>query len=361
MTTIGVELSSLSETWGGMQRYAFQFTHRLRQMRPDHTQLFYFSDVDSRVKRLINQDDHPCFSGVPSRVLREQLIIPGTVANTVDRLLVPAYLGPVVCPVPVDLIVYDFLYLRDDSGLSTRQACYWKGLHRTCLRRADRLFPISEATRTELISRFPECRSKVGPVLYPGSPPRMNCPRPPSSTPSEPFILTVGTISPRKNVDQLIEWYRHSNLADRGISLRIAGQHGWGKPTPETLRGTSDNIVWEGRVSRTRLRELYRAAQLLVQPSSGEGFGLPILEAFSHDLPVVLSSIDVFREVAGRSAWYLPERRSEWDDVIQAALTNHAARRRKVTRGRRRLRLFRWSRTVHRYLTAIDNEGSASS
>jgi glycosyltransferase involved in cell wall biosynthesis len=355
---IGVDLSCLSESWGGMQRYAFEFTRRLRIASQCTVVPIYFSDADDRVTGRLTEGTGPRFSGVSSRVFREQVVVPFEAASC-GRLLVPAYLGPVQSPVPVDLVVYDFLYLRSDAGHSGAQSLYWEKLHEHCLRSADGLFPISRTTREELIERFPECEDRVGPVLYPGGPTGLRSGR--VSDTDRPFLLTVGTVSPRKNIDRLIDWYRSSSFHERGIEMRVAGQHGWGDPKPDTLRNAGPGVTWEKRVSEQRLNELYASAECLVLPSAGEGFGLPILEAFYHRLPVVLSDIDVFREVAGPAAWYLPEDPSDWSRVIEEALRDSVERRRRVVKGIRRLRDFRWSRSVARYLEFVREEERSSS
>ncbi|MFB6347012.1 MAG: glycosyltransferase, partial [bacterium] len=165
----------------------------------------------------------------------------------------------------------------------------------------------------------------------------------------------------RKNVQALLDFYR--NNAPESISkqydLRLAGQHGWGEPSPDELHDPDRGIIWEGRVSDRRLKQLYQNASLLVLPSLGEGFGMPILEAFRHRLPVVLSPLDVFREVAGKAAWYLPgfESSTDWVEVFQEALNDPARRRLKTTIGLRRSRQFCWADSANRYLSDVRRHG----
>jgi len=338
-----------------MHHYTANFTRHLKRRYPNSIELLYFSDVKGRFPQLA--DRGPLFSGVKSRVFREQVVVPSAIGPSIDRLLVPAYLGAICSPVPTDLIWYDFLFDRPDSGLSMRQKMYWQKFHERSVKQADRVFPISQATGRELRHRFSGENVNVGPVLYPGqrfSYRRRNPDKRSRRQMDSPFILTVGTVSPRKNIGTLVEWFNRSQLhSERGIELRIAGGHGWGTPTPTDLHNPERGVISEGRVSVERLHFLYNRAELLVLPSTGEGFGLPVLEAFFHRLPVVLNDIEIFREVAGQAAWFLPGRSKNWSTLMKRALDNSIERRRKTTRGMRRLRQFKWSRAVTKYLDTV--------
>lgn len=359
---LGVDLTSLSESWAGMQYYASNFVQALSATSENPLTVLISAGQREELPVASSGDNHTINvrSIMGSRVLQEQLVLPVNLlfnGNRPDRLLVPAYFGPVLAPCPVDMIVYDFLYLRGDSGHSFKERLYWKGLYRAAFYRANRLYPCSRTIRDEMIRRMPWVEPKVGPVLYPGH--RRYRRREKNSSErevSKPFLLFVGTISPRKNVSELLEFYRKAPESLReNYDLRLAGQHGWGEPEPEDLDDAGDGIVWEGRVSDRRLEYLYDHASLLVLPSTGEGFGMPILEAFRHSLPVLLSPLDVFREVAGDAAFYLPsfDWRPEWNDVFQEALSDPAKRREKTTRGVRRSRNFSWATSAKRYLDDV--------
>lgn len=357
--SLGIDLTALSEPWAGMQYFTSNFVRALSLATDRSLTLFYADDRDwlSLPGERENIRSKTLQGTLGSRVVREQVTFPLELEfghNDVERLLVPAYFGPIATRCPVDMIVYDFLYLREDSGHSLTDWGYWRGLYRAAFYRADRLYPCSRTTRDELVERMPWVEPKVGPVLYPGHRRYENRSRPSGElSHGNPYILFVGTISPRKNVDELVKFYRSAPEQIREkYDLRLVGQHGWGKPDPETLHQPDSGIIWERRVSDGGLRELYENASLLVLPSRGEGFGMPILEAFRHGVPVVLSPLDVFREVAGDSAWYLPSFEAEqgWTPILTEALFDEAKRRLKVTQGRRRARQFSWAKSALRYL-----------
>lgn len=146
---------------------------------------------------------------------------------------------------------------------------------------------------------------------------------------SRPSFLMVGTVEPRKGYLQTIKAF--SELWERGeeVNLVIVGREGWrGLPSemrrniPETidcLRShpeLSEHLFWLEGISDEYLEEVYAASSCLIAASEGEGFGLPLIEAAQHKLPIIARDIPVFREVAGEHAYYF--KGSNADDLAVA-------------------------------------------
>lgn len=137
-----------------------------------------------------------------------------------------------------------------------------------------------------------------------------------------PTFLTVGTIEPRKAVDQVlaaVEMLWDKNIA---VNLLIVGKLGWLMDDfVERLRHharLNDRLFWFEAVSDEHLEAIYEACDCLIAASKGEGFGLPIVEAARHGLPVLARDIPVFREITGESAIYFED--SPDPAVIASAL-----------------------------------------
>lgn len=134
---------------------------------------------------------------------------------------------------------------------------------------------------------------------------------------SKPSFLMVGTIEPRKAYLQTIEAFTQLWEAGADVNLVVVGSEGW-KNVPEDLRRDIPKTVeqlrrhrelgkrlfWLEGISDEYLEKVYAASTCLIAASYGEGFGLPLIEAAQHNLPIIARDLPVFREVAGEHAYY---------------------------------------------------------
>jgi glycosyltransferase involved in cell wall biosynthesis len=183
---------------------------------------------------------------------------------------------------------------------------YRMGL-RAAVRRADAIVTPSRSTAEDLLSRTKVDPSRVHVIPLAAALPasgvdpdpalaRLKIPR--------PYILSVGTLEPRKNLVRLVRAYRR--LATTGVphALVLAGPLGWHRQAllrELALAGPGD-IVLTGRVTSDDIDALYRRADLFVYPAIYEGFGLPVLEAMARGVPTISSSTTSLPEVAGDAA-----------------------------------------------------------
>ncbi len=116
---------------------------------------------------------------------------------------------------------------------------------------------------------------------------------------SRPFLLAVGTREPRKNLERLIEAWEP--LA-KDYDLVVAGEQGWDATSNGKKLSEIPGLRLLGRVDDMTLAALYSNAAIFCYPSLYEGFGLPILEAFYFDVPVVTSNVSSMPEIAGNAA-----------------------------------------------------------
>ena len=137
----------------------------------------------------------------------------------------------------------------------------------------------------------------------------------------KPFILFVGTIQPRKNIERLIEAFekvRNRNEKYADLKLIIAGAKGWmsGSIYNKAKKSKySSDIIFTGGVKNDQLRELYENALMFVLPSLYEGFGLPVLEAMSFGLPCIVSDNSALSEIVDSHALLVDAYSS--DDIAQ--------------------------------------------
>jgi glycosyltransferase involved in cell wall biosynthesis len=173
------------------------------------------------------------------------------------------------------------------------------------------------------------------------------------SLPPSPFILCLGAEDPRKNTLRMVRAYlallRNDDVAE---DLVIAGYRNWER-SPGFLEarkaGAESRIHFMPYVPMADLVDLYRRATLFAYPSLYEGFGIPILEAFSAGCPVVASGATSIPEVGGDAASYFdPRSVEELAEAMLRVIRNPRLRASMIEKGRQRARGFGWDQVAAR-------------
>lgn len=125
---------------------------------------------------------------------------------------------------------------------------------------------------------------------------------------ARPSFLLVGTLEPRKKQDQVLSAFDHLWAQGTVANLVFVGKSGWMMDNfVEKLRTHPQigmQLFWLEDISDEYLESVYAASTCLIAASEGEGYGLPLIEAAQHKLPIIARDIQVFREVAGEHAFY---------------------------------------------------------
>jgi len=156
-----------------------------------------------------------------------------------------------------------------------------------------------------------------------------------------PFVLFVGTIEPRKNLDTLLDAYTSLESSLRDVfDLVVAGPAGWApRETMERLK----KVRYLGYVPEPDLAPLTAAAAVFAYPSLYEGFGFPVAQAMAAGVPVITSNVSSLPEVTG-SAALLVDPRSTWElrNALRRLLQSPDLRAERGELGRHHAREFRW-------------------
>lgn len=173
----------------------------------------------------------------------------------------------------------------------------------------------------------------------------------------ERYLLSVGTLQPRKNIPFLIRAFAQSKLGSEEYSLVLVGNrkaHHFDTEIDRAIEetGIGDRVISPGFIESVDLPALYAAARLFVFPSLYEGFGIPILEALSQGIPVVCSDIPPFREVAPSSALFFdPRSIAGAAEILYNASIDDKWRERALADAPRTLSSFSWKESAKTLLS----------
>jgi glycosyltransferase involved in cell wall biosynthesis len=262
------------------------------------------------------------------------------------------------------LTVHDLSFVRVPETAAPRLKRYLDAAVPRSVARADHILADSEATRRDLIDLYRVPESKVT-VLLSGVDPRFTPSTQPADRlraryhlPDRPYILSVGTVQPRKNYGRLIEALAALRRAGHDVDLVIVGGKGWLEdPIYAMIRdqNVADHVHFTGFADEADLPALYTHAAVFAFPSLYEGFGLPVLESMGCGTPVVTSTVSSLPEVAGDAALMVdPLDVTGLTDALQRLLTDHDLRAELVRRGHERVQSFTWTRAARQLLAIYD-------
>jgi glycosyltransferase involved in cell wall biosynthesis len=246
----------------------------------------------------------------------------------------------------------------------------WRWLYRAGLRaavkRADAILVPSQSTADDLIAStsIPASRVHVTP-LAPSLATSREDPKDVFERlrVTQPYVLSVGTLEPRKNLVRLVRAYRQV-APDVPHALVLTGARGWHAESldAELARPGPGVIVWTNDVSNEDLDVLYRGADVFAYPSLYEGFGLPVVEAMARGVPTLASNVSSLPQVAGDAALLVdPTDVSEIAEGLARLLTETTLADDLRQRGLQRAATFTWAATaratldVYRHLTGASS------
>jgi glycosyltransferase involved in cell wall biosynthesis len=266
------------------------------------------------------------------------------------------YVSPPIAPCPVVLTVHDISYEAHPEYFSVPQRKRMQWLVPGSIRRAAHTLTVSEFTRTQICERYGIAPERV--TVTPNGVAGQFRPQAPDVSRAaiarfklpRPFLLGVGNLQPRKNLERLIKAYAVAARRLGDIDLVLVGQAAWGAQhvAAEIARlNLAGRVHLLGYVSQEQVVGLYNSAVAFVFPSLYEGFGLPVLEAMACGVPVLTSNVSALPEIAGDAALLVdPLSVDAIADGLARIVTDAGLRRDLILRGHERARLYSWERTA---------------
>lgn len=302
--------------------------------------------------------------GVPGHIW-EQLVLPGRVGGAV--LWCPSNTGPLAVTRQV-VTVHDLVPFDHPEFLNPRFARWYRVLLPKLVRRVRRIITGSEFTKHRLVevlkvpeSRISVIRNGVDARFRPQSKERIAEARRKLGLPNGRYLVTLGSLEPRKNLKRLLEaWSRTVSELPDDVMLVIAGAKG----KPMVFDGVSLDLLpprvhLTGHVPDELLPALYSGAIAAPYLSVYEGFGLPPLEAMACGVPVLTGNRTALPEVVGDAALMVdPYDVDAIADSITTLVNDAALRADLVRRGQERAARFTWKRAAEQTWQVLEEAAS---
>lgn len=348
---IGIETSVLRMNRAGSAVYTRHLVMHLQKLCSDHRLFFYaFGREGGRTSRQrferVIRDTVWMHLALPLKLWRDR----------VDVFHATGFSAPLAMPCLSVLTVLDLTVVKHPEWFDHRWFYFYTRIMLPILaRRADRIVTISQCSKRDLMDCYGLSAGKIA-VIPPAVDHRVfNVNHDPESIRGARerfgihgrYILSVGTLEPRKNLSRLVESFAIlRRRAAEDCLLVIVGEKGWKyEQVFQAVRalGLEDKVRFLGYVPEPDLPLLYRGAELLAYPSLYEGFGVPILEAMACGCPVVCSNRSSMPEVIGDAGILVdPEDREAIAEAMGRVLSDPSLADAMRTRGWERAQRFRW-------------------
>jgi glycosyltransferase involved in cell wall biosynthesis len=239
-------------------------------------------------------------------IIWQQLVLPFQLKKySIDIVWAPEQIAPVISFGKTKIIttVHDLAAFRYPDLCQKSNLIIQKILFSLSLKSSSAILPVSSFIKRELYKRYVFLQNRHLQVVTNAGP---NWELPLNEAPErEKYLLYVGNIEPRKNLIRLLRAFEL--VKDSELRLVMVGPKGW-KNTAffDALKSNSkkNRIEIKGFVTEQELKSHYLRCKALVYPSLYEGFGIPVLEAFNMNCPVLTSKGTVMEEIAGDAAHY---------------------------------------------------------
>ncbi|MCC6412434.1 MAG: glycosyltransferase family 4 protein [Saprospiraceae bacterium] len=259
--------------------------------------------------------------------------------------------------VPTLVTMHDVLPLRHPELLPRTVGTYYRYFMPRFARRAEKIATVSDYVRHDIADACNVSTDKID-VVYNGcrdgfkplnDAEQQNIRE--AFAEGQPYFFYTGAIHPRKNVHRLIHAFdAFKRQSGSQVRLLLAGRFAWQTGEVRTAYEQSpfkNHIRFLGYIPEADLQNLTASALALCLVSLNEGFGLPIIEAFNTDTPVLSSSVSALPEVAGNAALLVnPLDENAIADALMRLHTDVALRKGLIEKGRERRKAFSWDKAA---------------
>jgi glycosyltransferase involved in cell wall biosynthesis len=378
MSTIGIDIRNLGKKRTGDETVFFNLTKNLSKI-DNYNEYKLFTDIIDKktlndMKNNLEINDKPNFQIISSKTANKFTWNFWTIQKYLRKNPVDIYLTQYITPffVPkstkIITIIHDISFNFFPQFIKWSDLFFLKLLIPISLRRADKIIGVSKFTHDEIIKYYKIRPEKVSWVhnavsedflKQDTSDEKKELVKKKYNLP-EKYILYLGTLQPRKNITTLIEAFNLAKDKLNNTKLVIAGGkgHNFDKNIDRYVEeyNLEKNVIMPGFIDEEDKTALMKSAQVFVFPSLYEGFGIPILEAMSVGIPIVISDIPPHREIAGEAALFFdPKSPTDLSEKLLKVITGDALKTTLTEKAKADLSRFSWEKTAENFIKIIDN------
>jgi glycosyltransferase involved in cell wall biosynthesis len=290
-----------------------------------------------------------------------------TLSKPAEVLFSPGHYGAGISCIPQVISVMDLAFLKYPNEFRAKDLWQLRFWTKNSVMSSQKIIAISKNTKNDIRRYYHVPEEKVE-VVYPGVQGEFLDPNPELSLRTNKkyqikgdYILFIGTLQPRKNINNLIMGFKMLLSKYPHWQLIVVGKKGWlYESIFQTVRlnNLEDKVIFTGFVNEEEKNLLIRQAMMLVFPSLYEGFGFPILEAFRLGCPVVCSRNSSLAEVAGQAAIYIENERNP-TSIAQAMIKmlqlTKAQRSNLIVLGKKQVSYFSWDKAGRQIISILEN------
>jgi glycosyltransferase involved in cell wall biosynthesis len=369
---IAIDAHSVGAKLGGNESYAVNLIEALAQIDEVNDYTLYVTTAEARDRFHRRWPNFKVRTTLPhTPLIRIPLTLSAELRKHPVDVLHVQFTAPPFCPCPVVVSIHDLSFEHLPHTFHRRSRTQLRLTVRHSAKRAAKILTLSEHTRRDVIDTYgiDPARITAIPLAAPGHFTRVEDKRELQRVRHTygidgPYILSVGSIQPRKNLARLIKAYAslRGKYAEAELpKLVLVGKYAW--LYDETMRalaetGLKESVILTGYVPESDLPALYSGALCFVYPSYFEGFGLPPLEAMKCGAPVIVGNKTSLPEVVGDSGLTVdPYDVSAIAAAIERLVKDSDLRRELSVKGRSRAETFDWRETARRTLQIYQRVG----
>lgn len=358
---IGVDGNLLCGKKTGMGTVVYAVIKRWKKEACEKITIFVPENIDEDLYDVLDRNGIIIkILGKTNYFVWEQIVIPKAVKKEkIDVLWCPYNTAPFITNCPIVVTVHDLIYMSlkvrfVPSLYKKAGAIYRKSVVPIAVKKAEKIITISNYAKKEICDYFPSSENKIE-IVYNSADFNNNALSADAEISfferngiSKPYILGFGSLETRKNTlglikafDMLPENHKVNN------QLVLFGFRGFEQSKEQRyIQDNHCNVVVLDYISDEEKASLYRNAKMFVFPSFSEGFGIPLLESFTNNCPVITSNRTALPEIGGSACIYIePDDLKNISDAMLKLLESKDIRYKLILNGKQRLLDFDWDKT----------------